>query len=76
MSIQYVCRHCHNSLGELPEGADQDPRLGLQFLTPDERNDIITYNQSGELVVKLTCEYCEEALQEHPELSLLGNLLQ
>lgn len=76
MSIQYVCRHCQHELGELPEGVDHDPRLGLQILTADERNDIITYNQTGQLVVKLTCEYCEEALRKNPELSLLGNFLQ
>ncbi|HBS44590.1 MAG TPA: hypothetical protein DEA91_09290 [Paenibacillus sp.] len=51
-------------------------QLGLHSLTPVERRDIIAYNSEGEITVKVTCEYCKEALEHNPELSLLTSPLQ
>jgi hypothetical protein len=45
-------------------------------LTPEERRDIISYNIDGDVTVKVVCDYCREALEENPELSLLANPLQ
>lgn len=57
---------------------DQVPeyRLGLQFLTPEERKRIISYNSNGDVTVKVICEYCSQTLDSHPELALLSNPLQ
>lgn len=76
MAIHYVCRHCRTFLGSLPASPATEMRLGLHSLTPDERRDIIAYDSEGETTVKVTCDYCRETLEQHPELSLLANPLQ
>jgi hypothetical protein len=50
--------------------------LGFHFLTPEERKDIISYNYNGDVTVHVICDYCKEALEAHPELSLGPNPLQ
>lgn len=76
MSIQYVCRHCRYPIGTIDQRDFDEARLGLLFLTPEERKDIIAYNSAGDMMVKVVCEYCKQALETHPELSLLDNPLQ
>ncbi|HZG75297.1 MAG TPA: anti-sigma-F factor Fin family protein [Paenibacillus sp.] len=76
MSIRYVCKHCSMPLGEITSDSVTEAQLGFHFLTPEERNDIITYNSSGDVTVKLVCDYCREALQSHPELALVSSPLQ
>lgn len=76
MKVSYVCRHCAAPLGELHDPNISEMQLGFHFLTPEERRDIITYNHSGDVFVRLTCDYCRKALDEHPELSLVANPLQ
>jgi hypothetical protein len=76
MAVNYVCRHCHMPMGRFDAGQVSEYRLGLQFLTPDERKRIIAYNSNGDVTVKVICDFCSEALDAHPELSLLSNPLQ
>lgn len=76
MSVNYICRHCGTMLGQIEQEGVSEYRLGFHFLTPAERRDIISYNQNGDVVVKVICDYCKEALEAHPELSLLGSPLQ
>ncbi|WP_438435228.1 anti-sigma-F factor Fin [Gorillibacterium sp. sgz500922] len=76
MTIQYVCRHCGSVIGVLDGGAVSESRLGLHFLTLAERRDIIAYNADGGMTVKVVCEFCREALEANPELSLVGSPLQ
>jgi hypothetical protein len=75
MSVKYYCRYCSTALGEINDPDVSEMQLGFHFLTPEERRDIITYSQH-DVNVKLVCEYCREALEAHPELSLVGNPLQ
>ena len=63
------------TLGEIDGSAADESRLGLRSLTPEEREDIISYD-SGGMTVKVVCDYCKQALEQHPELSLLANPLQ
>lgn len=51
-------------------------QLGLDSLTPEERQHIITKEHDGDMVIRVLCDYCKEALDQHPELSLIGNPLQ
>jgi len=51
-------------------------RLGLQFLTPEERRRIITYHSNGDITVRVICDYCSQTLESHPELALQSNPLQ
>lgn len=76
MTIQYVCRHCGSSIGEIPRTKVTEEQLGLHILTPEERNHIITYDPSGNMSLSVTCEYCQEALIHNPELLLLPGYLQ
>jgi hypothetical protein len=76
MSVKYICRHCLTSIGEIPGRSITEQQLGFHFLTPEERRDIISYNVDGDVTVKVVCDYCKEALEANPELSLLANPLQ
>ncbi|MNO99889.1 hypothetical protein D3C76_916710 [compost metagenome] len=76
MAIKYICRHCQTVLGTIDSPVVTELQLGLHSLTPSERRDIIAYDLNGEMTVKVTCDYCNEALSSHPELSLLSNPLQ
>ncbi|MDT3428761.1 hypothetical protein J2Z22_004354 [Paenibacillus forsythiae] len=76
MAINYVCRHCRTFLGSIRRSDAAEIRLGLHSLTPAERRDIIAYDSDGEVTVKVTCDYCKQALDNNPELSLLASPLQ
>jgi hypothetical protein len=76
MSVKYICRHCLTFIGEINGQTVTEQQLGFHFLTPEERRDIISYNMDGDVTVKVVCEYCREALEANPELSLLASPLQ
>lgn len=76
MAITYLCRHCNTIVGRLEDSQVTEQQLGFTSLTPDERRDIIAYDSNGDINVKVTCEYCSEALSNHPELALISNPLQ
>jgi hypothetical protein len=75
MSVNYICRHCSMQIGTIEQQVDES-QLGLNSLTPEERKDIITYNQNGDLTLKVVCDYCKEALENNPELTLCTSPLQ
>lgn len=75
MAINYVCRYCKTPLGQLNELMLSEEQLGFHTLTADERKDIMTYDTFGNLTVRVICDHCKEAVEEHPELSHT-NLLQ
>mgnify|MGYP001221494042 CR=1 FL=1 len=76
MAVKYICRHCKTTMGEIEAEEISEARLGFHFLTPEERKDIITYNPDGAVTVHLSCDYCREALEAHPELNLVNSPLQ
>jgi hypothetical protein len=76
MAIKYICPHCQSKVGQIDNDEVTEYQLGFHFLTPDERRDIIAYSQNGDVTVKVTCDYCRQALEAHPELSLVANPLQ
>ena len=76
MAVNYVCRHCRTSIGSLNQSDLTETRLGFHSLTPEERSDIIAYDSSGNVTVKVVCDYCNEALSSNPDLMLIGNPLQ
>jgi Anti-sigma-F factor Fin len=76
MSVKYICRHCLTFMGEINNAAVSEYQLGFHFLTPEERRDIISYNIDGDVTVKVVCDYCREALDANPELSLVVSPLQ
>ncbi|SFM31886.1 Protein of unknown function [Paenibacillus sp. 1_12] len=76
MTVTYVCRHCQTFIGELPQQQVNEQLLGFHFLTPEERQSIISYSPNGDVKVKVICDYCKEALDSNPELSLIVSPLQ
>ena len=76
MTVKYICRHCRTLIGEITDTSVNEYQLGFHFLTPDERRDIIAYSSDGDVMVKITCDYCKQTLDSYPELSLLANPLQ
>ncbi len=75
MSVHYICRHCRMQIGTI-EHIVGESQLGLTSLTPEEREDIITYDQNGDITLKVVCDYCKEALEHNPELTLCTSPLQ
>lgn len=76
MAVNYICRHCKTSIGSITTEEITEHQLGFHFLTPEERSDIIAYNPSGDVTVKVVCDYCREALDANPELALISSPLQ
>ena len=76
MAFRYKCNYCKSEIGRIEQAEVDAERLGFDFLTAEERESIITYNQTGDIIVAITCDYCNEALKHHPELSLVDNPLQ
>ncbi|MGM1050369.1 Protein of unknown function [Paenibacillus uliginis N3/975] len=76
MAINYTCRHCRTFQGRIESSEISESQLGFDSLTPEERKDIIAYDFNGDVTVRVTCDHCREALETHPELSLLANPLQ
>lgn len=76
MSINYICRYCHQLLGRIEDDRITEWELGFHQLTPSERQDIITHDMKGDTHVRVVCESCQQMLDEHPELSLLPHPFQ
>lgn len=76
MSFRYVCRCCGMKIAELDDTQVTEVQLGLHSLTPEERELIISREQGGDTVINILCDYCRDGLNQHPELSLVGNPLQ
>ena len=76
MAVNYVCRHCQMPLGSFETMQVSEYKLGLHFLTPEERKRIISYNSDGDVTVRVICDYCSQTLESNPELALLSNPLQ
>ena len=76
MSVNYVCKHCHTLIGRIETVDQDDERLGFYQLTPEERQHYIRTDNSGDITVRMTCDYCAEAYANNPELSGLASPLQ
>lgn len=76
MAVNYICRHCKSAMGSIDSSYITEAQLGFQFLTLEERSDIIAYNPNGDVTVKVVCDYCREAIESNPELLLVPSPLQ
>ncbi|NGQ96478.1 anti-sigma-F factor Fin family protein [Brevibacillus sp. SYP-B805] len=76
MSYRYVCRCCGMKIAEIDHAMVTEGRLGFDSLTPEERQSIISRERGGDTVVRVLCDYCKDAFDQHPELTLVGNPLQ
>ncbi|MDQ0273097.1 anti-sigma-F factor Fin family protein [Cytobacillus purgationiresistens] len=67
MAIHYYCRHCDTKLGSIEEKSVHAEHLGFHKLNDEERQDMISYNSSGDMQVKAICEDCQESLERNPD---------
>lgn len=75
MTIRYICRSCQHTLAEFSQMTDEI-QSSIHSLTSEERSRMIVEDGHGNMDVQVLCEYCQEALLHHPELSLLSSPLQ
>ncbi len=76
MAIHYHCRHCGTKLGSVDNISIHSESLGLHKLTEQERNEMVTYNQDGNIHIASICEDCQEALERNPEYHQIDYLIQ
>jgi hypothetical protein len=67
MTIKYVCTHCHNEIATINSSVT-DSQLGLTTLSEQDKHDMISYDQVGNMHIHICCDYCYEALTAHPDL--------
>ncbi|KQL51378.1 hypothetical protein AN964_20605 [Heyndrickxia shackletonii] len=75
MAIHYFCRHCGTNMGILDNLSIHADHLGLNTLTNEERQDMISYESNGNIHIKSICEDCQEALTSNPELHAYDYLI-
>lgn len=67
MALKYFCRHCGIGLGTIEESYVDSEKLGLHKLTEEERMEMISYDESGDIHIKTICEDCHESLVKNPD---------
>lgn len=81
MRVEYWCKHCGKSMGNVNQPGwtrhDAEVHCGLNQLSAVERDESVSYNRDhGVMTVRSVCDYCQQALETHPEFLLEGKLLQ
>lgn len=76
MALYYYCRHCGVSVGKLEKHSLYSHQLGFHQLTDEERNEMIHYQQNGDIHIQTICEDCHEALQRNPDYYGLEKFIQ
>ncbi|WP_368502894.1 anti-sigma-F factor Fin [Alkalihalophilus sp. As8PL] len=75
MAIHYKCRHCRTNIGQIDNHTDATS-LGFGHLTSQERQEMLTYENNGDIHVNVICEDCEEALTRNPNFYELDTFIQ
>lgn len=76
MAVTYRCRHCGTQIGQLQADIYHSQRLGFDQLTAAERQDMIHYDNDGNVLVQTVCEDCQEALERNPAYHGLTSFIQ
>lgn len=76
MALHYYCRHCGVKVGSLDSISVSSEQLGFHHLTHDERQDMITYEQNGDMHIKTICEDCQDALHRNPDFHQVEHFIQ
>ncbi|WP_174734819.1 anti-sigma-F factor Fin family protein [Mesobacillus harenae] len=67
MAINYFCRHCGTKMGSLDSMSVHTESLGLHKLTDEERQTMVSYENTGDVHIKSICEDCQESLERNPD---------
>lgn len=76
MALHYNCRHCGVKIGSIDSMSLLSESLGFHQLTDQERQEMITYDRTGDILVKSICEDCHEALNRNPDLHQYETFIQ
>ncbi|KEZ49692.1 MULTISPECIES: anti-sigma-F factor Fin family protein [Metabacillus] len=76
MALHYTCRHCGVKVGTIDSVSVYSEQLGFQHLSQEERREMISYEQNGDIQVKTICEDCQEALERNPDYHQLQRFIQ
>ncbi|MGC4378598.1 anti-sigma-F factor Fin family protein [Fictibacillus sp. Mic-4] len=76
MAIHYTCKHCKHRIGTLNDVELTSQQLGFHELTHEERQEMIVYDNKGDIHVKTVCEDCQEALDRNPDYYALHSFIQ
>lgn len=68
MAIHYFCRHCGTKMGMIENRSIHADEIGLNALTYEERQEMISYESNGNIHIQSICEDCQESLDRNPEL--------
>lgn len=75
VAIHYQCRHCQAKVGTIEQSVDAE-RLGFDMLTSVERAEMVSYLDNGDILVKVICDDCHEALLRNPDLYEVDHVVQ
>ncbi|MFD1066918.1 anti-sigma-F factor Fin [Oceanobacillus locisalsi] len=76
MVINYGCRHCGKEIGMLND-TEMDVSLRfLDLLKEQDMAEMLTPAQDGSFRLEVICEYCQQALDTHPDYHELDYFLQ
>lgn len=62
MRVYYHCDWCDRPVAQIELDAIDEAKLGLDCLTHEERNDIISIDETGAMHIKTLCDACIDAL--------------
>ena len=76
MALHYHCRHCGVKVGSIDSISVSSEQLGFHQLSNDERQEMITYQNNGDMHIKTICEDCQDALNRNPDLHQYESFIQ
>ncbi|MUV38025.1 uncharacterized protein JNUCC1_01833 [Lentibacillus sp. JNUCC-1] len=77
MMIIYLCNHCGQEIGRLENSTVPDASmLGWDGLSQEDKQQMIQYQDNGDVHVHAICESCEESLGRHPGYHELDHFIQ
>lgn len=62
MQVYYHCDRCGSPVAQLDLEVIDETKLGLDCLTHEQRNDIISIDEAGTMHIKTLCDHCIEAM--------------
>lgn len=68
MAILIKCRHCEESIGTVDDPIKVYETMKQNGFTQEEMNEMIHYDETGQVELQLICEHCEELLAQNPNL--------
>lgn len=65
MRVYYHCDRCGAAVAQLELESIDETKLGLDCLTHEQREDIISIDETGMMHIKTLCDRCIETMGLH-----------